>query len=428
MSFNRGTIVLMGSGELTATMVELHKARLRPFGPSGQALFIDTPAGFQLNVDNISKRAIEHFKLRVQKRLLLASFKSAAMDQALTAQQTFAAIRKADYILIGPGSPTYALQHWRQSPIPQLLKQHIEKGGCLVSASAAALTMGRLTLPVYEIYKVGQPVHWVEGLDILGHFGMNLVVFPHWNNAEGGNHDTRYCFMGSQRLQALERLMPPSAQILGLDEHTALIIDFAQPSATVYGIGCVTLRRAGRQWVFKKGDKVPLSLLRGQAAAGDQISVDTKLSGTEPEKIRSEDDIWATLHGLADQLRRSLDQGFGDQAGALVLEMERRVWQARDLLEEQDGFGAARELFREMVALLVGHVVLPPVDHNNCLAPLVEPILELRSRFRHEKKWAEADALRHCLQKARIIVEDTPAGSKWTFENEGKVAYLINER
>jgi len=55
-----------------------------------------------------------------------------------------------------------------------------------VAASAAALTIGRFTLPVYEIYKVGQDIHWVDGLDILSQFGLHLVVVPHWNNAEGG--------------------------------------------------------------------------------------------------------------------------------------------------------------------------------------------------------------------------------------------------
>ena len=41
-------VVLMGSGELTATMVEVHKELLKGLGASPQAVFIDTPAGFQL--------------------------------------------------------------------------------------------------------------------------------------------------------------------------------------------------------------------------------------------------------------------------------------------------------------------------------------------------------------------------------------------
>ena len=408
----------MGSGELTATMVELHKERLRPFGRTGQALFIDTPAGFQLNVDQISKRAEEYFRLRVQKTLKTASFKTADQDFGLSVEQTFSAIRKADYILIGPGSPTYALAHWRRSPIPGLFERHVEKGGCLVAASAAALTMGRLTLPVYEIYKVGRPAHWVEGLNLLGHFGMDLAVFPHWNNAEGGNHDTRYCFMGADRLEVLEKQLPGSTQILGLDEHTAIVIDLAESNAEVYGIGRVVIRRGERQWTFKKGDSVPVSLLRGrQSVEAARVKIETQDRLAElPEKNRTEDDIWRVLHGLADKLRQSLDSGPADQAGGALLEMERRIWQAHDQLEEQEGLGAARELFREMLALMAARLGSRPESHHNCLEPLIEHLMDLRALFRKEKKWAEADALRQCLQKASVTVEDTPEGTRWQLD------------
>jgi len=34
-------------------------------------------------------------------------------------------------------------------------------------ASAAALTIGRVTIPVYEIYKAGEAPRWLPGLDLL---------------------------------------------------------------------------------------------------------------------------------------------------------------------------------------------------------------------------------------------------------------------
>jgi peptidase E len=416
MATNLGTIVLMGSGEMTATMVELHKGRIRPFGPAGKVVFLDTPAGFQLNVDQISRSAVAYFKQRVQQDLQVASFKSAQNDNAVAREEALATLRGADYILIGPGSPTYALQQWRQSAIPGLLIRHIEKGGCLVAASAAALTMGRLTLPVYEIYKVGQALHWVEGLDLLGHFGMNLVVFPHWNNAEGGNHDTRYCFMGEARLTMLEALMPGNAQILGLDEHTALVIDLAQHSASVYGLGRVTLRKSGRERHFTKGDHVPLALLQGHWERDEAPLQKTRPVENAPSRRRPVDQVWQTLHGLADNLRGAFDAHREDQAGAHLLELERRIWQARDILEEQDNLGAARELFRDMVALVAARISDPPTDRRACLDSLVAPLLELRCRLRRQGKYAEADALRDCLQQADIIVEDTPEGTRWVLK------------
>jgi peptidase E len=196
MASRKGTVVLMGSGELTATMVEVHKEQLARFGTAPRAVFLDTPAGFQLNVDQISRRAVEYFRLHVRQPLIVASFKSNEEHTPYEAEKAFHRLREADYILIGPGSPTYAVRQLRPTPVPDILVRRVQDGGCLVAASAAALTVGRMTLPVYEIYKVGHDLHWVEGMNILGPLGFDLVVVPHWNNAEGGTHDTRFCFMG----------------------------------------------------------------------------------------------------------------------------------------------------------------------------------------------------------------------------------------
>ena len=76
-------------------------------------------------------------------------------------------------------------------------------------ASAAALTLGVVTVPVYEIYKVGDDPRWLEGLDLLGRAtGLRAAVVPHYDNAEGGNHDTRFCYMGERRLRDLEAMRP----------------------------------------------------------------------------------------------------------------------------------------------------------------------------------------------------------------------------
>ena len=200
----KGNIVLMGSGELTSTMVEVHKDMIGRLGPAARAVFLDTPAGFQLNADQISAKAGEYFRDKVGHPMALASYKSKTHAAPFESEKAFIALKQADFVLIGPGSPTYAVRQWTGTPVADILAQRIESGGCLVAASAAALTVGRFTLPVYEIYKVGEDLRWEPGIDILGRFGFNLVVVPHWNNAEGGTHDTRFCFMGEPRFRALE--------------------------------------------------------------------------------------------------------------------------------------------------------------------------------------------------------------------------------
>ena len=400
----RGTIVLMGSGELTATMVELHKALLRPFGKTANAVFVDTPAGFQLNVDQIYRKAAEYFDQRVQHPLNLASFKSAENGDTGVAESAQSALRRADYVLIGPGSPTYALRQWRRSPVAGLMVDLVERGGCLVAASAAALTVGRATLPVYEIYKVGQPVHWAEGLNLLGHFGFNLAVVPHWNNAEGGNHDTRFCFMGEFRLAHLEEMLPRGTAILGVDEHTALIIDLGKPEAAIKGVGQVTLRHQGRELCFHKGDALPLSLLRGEYGATEPETVPVSPQPHNPSDGAAdrEDDLWDAIHTLAGEVRKALDLHHDEGVGGLILELERTIWGNQNKLDEINEIGAAREVFREVISLMVAEMTQRPESPSRCLAPLIEKMIALRAQFRSRKEWAAADSVRDALFEAGV--------------------------
>ena len=75
----------MGSGELTATMVEVHKELLRGVPPPARAFFLDTPAGFELNCDHISQRAIDYFDHHVQHSMSLASYKTRNAEKSFEA-------------------------------------------------------------------------------------------------------------------------------------------------------------------------------------------------------------------------------------------------------------------------------------------------------------------------------------------------------
>ena len=92
-------------------------------------------------------------------------------------------------------------------------------------ASAAALTLGIATVPVYEIYKCGEDPHWLEGLDVTSAAGIRAAIIPHYDNNEGGTHDTRFCYLGERRLSIMERDLPEGAFVLGVDEHTACTFD-----------------------------------------------------------------------------------------------------------------------------------------------------------------------------------------------------------
>ena len=411
-----GIITLMGSGELTTTMVEVHKELIQRYGDRGRAAFLDTPAGFQLNADHISEKAITYFKNRVQRPLTIASMKSAETDPPLSIEQACRRLNEADYILVGPGSPTYALRQWQQTRIPGLLVERIMDGATFVAASAAALTVGRVTLPVYEIYKVGEAPYWAKGLDLLNAFGMNLAVIPHWNNAEGGNHDTRFCFMGAPRLEQLEAQLPNGTGMLGLDEHTALIIDLARDHADIRGMGRVTLRRQGREQVFSKGDSVPLSLLRGEEVADHGVTTEAIARSPSFETAPTtecSDAIWQPVETLADKVQAHLTANEIEPATQTLLELESHIARVHDQLQERSGEGAAREALRNMIVQFGTHLANRPVNRSACLAPLVECLLALRVDLRGKKQWDAADALRDSLQQAGVVAEDTPDGVRW---------------
>ena len=417
MSSKKGIIALMGSGELTATMVEVHKELLGSLAQPPKAVFLDTPAGFQLNVDQLSERAAEYFRKNVQQRLLLASFKSKEGCTEFEAEQVLRKLRQANYILIGPGSPTYAVRQWQGTSIPEMIARRVGEGGCLVAASAAALTVGRFTLPVYEIYKVGADPYWVEGINILKHFGFNLVVIPHWNNAEGGTHDTRFCFMGEPRFSKLESMLPEDVSVFGLDEHTACLIDLEKYEALIKGLGSVTLRRRGEEIVFEKGDRFSLAVLRG-GTVGEGIT--KKVSQLESRKLAPDsvgESFWDRIHRIEESFRVGLEKHDSKKTTNALLELDRAIWKAKEDLENEEFISQAREVLRDLIVLFGIKLETLPKDRAECLAPVMGELLSLRQRFRENKKWKEADAIRESLERGDVIIEDTEEGPRWRLKS-----------
>ncbi|TDB84869.1 hypothetical protein E1264_23150 [Actinomadura sp. KC216] len=192
-------MVLMGSGETAPTMVSVHRDVVARWGPAS-AVLLDTPYGFQENVAEISARAQTYFERSVGLRVGVPSGLRGAAEIGADARGEgtgvrsdagLAAVRGADWVFAGPGSPSYALAQWRGGPVGDALVDHARTGrAALVFASAAACTLGAYVLPVYEIYKSGTRPHWLEGLDVLGRLGLKVAMIPHYDNAEGGTHDT----------------------------------------------------------------------------------------------------------------------------------------------------------------------------------------------------------------------------------------------
>jgi cyanophycinase-like exopeptidase len=246
----------MSSGEMSARLSPAHRAVLARLDEPLRAIFLDTPAGFQENAAALAEKAVEYFQHNLQHDLSMVSFKSKKEATLEQMNQVAAQIQSANYVFAGPGSPTYAVRNWIDTPIADAFATQLRSGGHLVFASSAAIAMSRHVVPVYELYKAGHDPYWVDGLDLLGPYGLELAIMPHWNNSEGGAaFDTRYCFIGKRRLKAMEELLPGSAHMIGLDENTACVFDLAAQTCEVFGLGRVVLRRAGQEKSFSPGMK-----------------------------------------------------------------------------------------------------------------------------------------------------------------------------
>ena len=236
----------MGSGETAPTMVKVHRSVVEKLGPeAGPGLLLDTPFGFQTNAAEIASRAVTYFRDSVGSTIEVAGLRRSSDLEGPGGDAIIAKLAGAPLVFAGPGSPTYALRQWQGTLVPGVLAEKLALGGALTFASAAALTLGIVTVPVYEVYKVGEDPRWVPGLDLLSAIGLRVALIPHYDNAEGGTHDTRFCYLGEDRLARLEDELPEGAFVLGVDEHTALVIDLDNERAEVAGHGGVTVRVRG---------------------------------------------------------------------------------------------------------------------------------------------------------------------------------------
>jgi len=87
-------------------------------------------------------------------------------------------------------------------------------------------------------------------------------------------------------------------------------------------------------------------------------------------------------------------------------------------LEDEENISEAREILRDSIVLLGVELGTSPRHLREYIAPLVEQMLQLRTRFRNEQKWSDADHIRDILQQSNIRVEDTKDGVRWQIINK----------
>ena len=418
MSTSPRILTIMGSGETAPTMMKHHRELIERFSGTPKAVVLDTPYGFQENASELASKAVEYFRKSVGYPIEVAGLTRLHDEDTLIIEQGLSRVRQADYVFAGPGSPTYALRQWAGTSVPDIVRGKMRTGGAVTFASAAALTLGRYTVPVYEIYKVGNDPYWLEGLDVLGEIGLNVAVIPHYDNAEGGHHDTRFCYLGEHRLAMLEEQLPADAHVIGVDEHTGVILDLDSNTATVIGNSTITVRIKGRSTIHNSGDVISIDALRDPATGATNIPIQV----TPPNTLQAEPAKEST--SLANDTQQA-EQAFndaissGDAAGAaravLALESAIHSWSADTLQgEEMDNAHAA---LRSMIVRLGDAAIGGLADPRDALDPIMNVLLELRSAVRTDKRYDLSDLIRDRLAAVKIEVRDTPQGVEWVINS-----------
>jgi hypothetical protein len=466
-------LVVMGSGETAPTMVKIHREVLAQSLCSpgrGPAVMLDTPFGFQMNADDLVQRTQQYFADSVGTRVEVVRWRRA--DAPASEHETsLALLAQAAWAFAGPGSPTYALRQWHGTAVPDALFDVAHRGGTLVFGSAAACTLGAWAIPVYEIYKVGEEPRWEPGLDLLARMtGIEAVVVPHYDNAEGGQHDTRFCYLGEQRLVQLEAELPAAVGVLGVDEHTALLVNLTARTAQVRGKGTVTLRYRDRSQVLASGTVLTLDELaagiQGRSCTGssgrggvtadpadpadptdpagpsgppgpadpadppdpanppgpsgpddppglgpEQAPVGGGSSGRNGGEPRTLSQESAAARARFDTALTERDV---DAAVDAILGLEAAIvaWSADTM--QSDETDRARRVLRSLVVRLGALAHDGVRDPRAVVGPLVEVLLELRARARAGKDFATSDLVRDRLAAAGVEVRDTSDGAVWS--------------
>lgn len=431
-------LTIMGSGETAPTMIKVHRAVIERLGPGPvHGVLLDTPFGFQTNAPELAAKAVAYFRDSVGATLEVAGIRSAADLEPPGGDAIIARLAAAPFVFSGPGSPTYALRQWRGTLVPAVLAEKLALGGAVTFASAAALALGVVSVPVYEVYKVGEDARWIEGLDLLGPLGLPVALIPHYDNAEGGTHDTRYSYLGEERLAKLEHELPEGVFVLGVDEHTALCLDLDAGSALVAGLGGVTVRARGDSTVLESGQSVSIEHLAEMAddlahgsrprpgatssvaaaadggAAGSGASSDSAAgAGTAPVGA-GRSPLLEAIRAHEATFRSGRDAGDAAAMTGAILALEDEMWSWRADTLQSDEMDRGRAALRAMLSELGRVAEAGTRPRATVVGPFVDLALALRAEARAGGRYDDADAVRDRLLALGVEIHDTADGVSW---------------
>jgi hypothetical protein len=260
-----GRIAFLGSGETSLAGGRIFESLARLIPDPLRIAVMETTAGFELNSFQVAGRVAEFLQVRLQNykpTIDVIPARKKGTEFSPDNLEILKPLLTANIIFMGPGSPSYAVRQLKDTLAWDIIRARHRLGATLIFASAATISIGAWALPVYEVYKVGEDVHTKRGLDLFADYGMNLSFVPHWNNADGGiDLDTSRCFFGMERFEQWRSLLPTDNIVVGLDEHSGVILDFEAACCEVSGVSSVSVLKSNGMDIHPAGVKFPLGEL-----------------------------------------------------------------------------------------------------------------------------------------------------------------------
>lgn len=339
-----GIIALFGSGETSASGRRVFEQLFKQLPLPIQVSILETPAGFELNSTWVAAQVGEFLQHRLRNyapevHLLPARRKNTSESPDNPA--ILGPLFSASLIYLGAGSPTYAVRQLKNSLAWHILQGRHRLGSMVVLASASTLSVGAFTLPVYEMYKVGEDPHWKEGLDLFGPFGLKLVFVPHWNNTDGGEVlDTSRCYIGKERFDPLYRLLPEGVTVIGIEEHSAIIFHLDRGVCEIVGRDGVVVLQDGTEQHFAPGASFSLDMLGslhfpviGDGLPGEVVHQVLQASANVEAAPVTPDDAVLALVEQRRAARLARDWRLSDQIRDQLL---KRGWKVQDTQNGQE--------------------------------------------------------------------------------------------
>jgi cysteinyl-tRNA synthetase len=254
--------------------------------------------------------------------------------------------------------------------------------------------------------------HLGETVDI--HGGGNDLIFPHHENeiaqseSYNGKAFARYWMHNGMLQLAGEKMSKSLGNLIKIDEflksHSAdafRLLIFAGHYRKPVVFNDETVQTAERNLARLRGALRPSS---GNISTGE--AVDTLREATENARIAFE---------------ASMDDDFNTAGGiATLFELSRAINSARTAGVSGPFFDTAQQALRELGGVLGLTLQAPASEAAGDVAarPFIDLLVTVRGDLRAAKQWALADKIRNDLKVLNVVIEDTPEGAKWRFEQE----------